>query len=93
MWTTRHPVDNSRPVVGSQAEAAAELVPDDELVDFAFEEEPDDDDPSPALVFFSAGFDELEEESPELDATAVFDGSDFFDDSESLPAALRLSLR
>jgi hypothetical protein len=84
--------------VGGQAEAAAELVPDDELVDFPFEEEPDDDDPSPVveLDFFSAGLAELDDESLEL-AAADFDGSDLVDDSESddecLPAALRLSLR
>jgi hypothetical protein len=77
-------------------EAAAGLVPD-ELVDFPFEEAPDDDDPSPELDFFSAGLDELDDESPEPDAAVDFDGSDFVDDSESdddsLPAALRLSLR
>jgi hypothetical protein len=97
LWTTRHAVDNGREVVGGQAEAAAGLVPDDELFDVAFEEGPDDDEPSPEVEFdFSAGFDELDDESPEL-AAADLEGSDFVDDSESdddsLPAALRLSLR
>jgi len=96
LWTTHHPVDNACLGVGGQADAAAELVPD-ELVDFPFEEDPDDDDPFPdvELDVFSAGFDELDDESLEL-AAADFDGSDFFGDSESddcLPAALRLSLR
>jgi len=91
-------VDNSRPDVGDQAEAAAEPVPDDELVDFPLEEELDDDDPSPEveLDFFSADLAELGDESLEL-AAADFDGSDLVDDSESddecLPFALRLSLR
>jgi len=84
-------------VVGGQAEAVAGLVPDDELFDFPFEEAPDDDDPSPEVELdFSAGFDELDDKSPEL-AAADFEGSDLVDDSESdddaLPAALRLSLR
>jgi hypothetical protein len=89
-------VDKARRIVGGQAEALAALVPDGELVDFPFEEAPDDDDPSPEPDFFSAGVDELDDESPEPATAADFVGSDFVDDSESdesLPAALRLSLR
>jgi len=90
-------VDNRREVVGGQAEAAAGLVPDDELFDVPFEEGPDDEEPPPEVELdFSAGFDELDDESPEL-AAADLEGSDFVDDAESddasLPAGLRLSLR
>lgn len=99
-------MDSWCPGVSDQAEAAAGLVPDDELFDFPFEEALDDDEPSPELELefdFSAGLDVLDDESPESPESpepaegADFDGSDFVDDSESddesFPATFRLSLR